>query len=53
MPVSATEYKRKKRESQVQRIPSKTLKHNQRKGKGKDPNSKHPGNTRHNEKTKP
>jgi hypothetical protein len=50
----ATEYKRWKRKSQVQKIPEKTWTHNQRKCKmQKDPDSKHLGNQGHNEKTKP
>ena len=54
MQASATEYKRWKRESQVQKIPLRTSAQNQRKYKTqKDPNSKHPGNPGHNEKTKP
>ena len=49
MQASATEYKRWKRESHREHRHN-----NQRKYKmQKDPNSKHPGNPRHNEKTKP
>ena len=52
--ASETEYKRWKRESQVQKIPKKHGHNNQRKCKmQKDPKSKNPGNPGHNEKAKP
>jgi hypothetical protein len=54
MQPSTTEYKKWKRESQVQKIPREHQHDNQRKCKmEKDPNSKHSGNPGHNEKTKP
>ena len=53
MQASATEYKRWKRESQVQKIPQRTLAQQSKKiQNAKDPNSKHPENPGHNEKTK-
>ena len=52
MQASPTEYKRYKRESQVQKIPQKTWTQQSKKMQ-KDPNLKHPGNPGHNEKTKP
>jgi hypothetical protein len=52
MRASATEYKRWKRESQEQKIPYRTSEKRKCKMQ-KDPNSKHPGNPGHNEKTKP
>ena len=54
MRASATEYKRQKRESQVQKIPQRTWEQQSKKiHNTKDPNAKHPGNAGHNEKTKP
>jgi hypothetical protein len=54
MQVSATEYKRWKRKSQVQRFHREHRHNNQRKYKmQKDPNSKLAGNPGQNEKTKP
>ena len=54
MQASATEYKRWKRESQVQKIPYRTSAQQSKKMQmQKDPNSKHLGNPGHNEKTKP
>ena len=52
MPASVTKHKRGKRESKVQKIPQET-RTQQSKKMQKDPNSKHPGNPGHNEKTKP
>ena len=52
MRASATEYRRWKRESKVQKIPLRTSAQQSKKMQ-KDPNSKHPGNPGHNEKTKP
>ena len=46
------EYNRQKRESQVQKIPQRTSAQQSKKMQN-DPNSKHPGNPGHNEKTKP
>jgi hypothetical protein len=54
MLASTTEYKRWKRESQMQKIPYKTWTQQSKKmHMQKDPNSNHPGNPEHNEKTKP
>ena len=54
MQTSATENKRWKRESQVQKIPQGTWTQKSKKCKmQKDPNSKHPGSPGSNEKTKP
>ena len=54
MRVSATKYKRWKRESQVQKIPYRTsAQKSKTMQKQKDPISKHPRNPGHNEKTKP
>jgi hypothetical protein len=50
MRASATEYKRWKRESQVQKNIGKTIKKYKMQ---KDPNSKNPGKPGHKEKTKP
>ena len=54
---SATEYKRTKRESQVQKIPQRTWTQQQQQQQKckmqKDPNPKHTGNPGHSEKTKP
>ena len=52
MQASATEYKRLKRESQVQKIPQKTLTQQSMKMQNA-PNTKHPGNPGLNEKIKP
>ena len=61
MQASATEYKRWKRESQVQKISYKIWTQQSKKMQNAktqkvgcfDPNSKHPGNIGHNEKPKP
>ena len=55
MRASATEYKRQKRESQVQKLPQKALTQQSKKMQKakKAPNPKHPGNPGHNEKMKP
>ena len=50
--ASATEYKRWKRESGVQKVPQRTWTQQSKKMQ-KDPNPKHPGNPGHTEKTKP
>ena len=52
MQTSSTEYKREKIESQVQRIPWKTLTQ-QSKTMQKAPNPKYPGNPGQNDKVKP
>jgi hypothetical protein len=51
MQASTTEYKRWKQKFQVQKIPQTTSEKQSEKMQ-KDPNSKHPGNPGHNEKTK-
>ena len=52
MRSSATEYKRWKRESQLQKITKKAWTQKRKCKIQNDPNSKHPGNPRHNEKSK-
>jgi hypothetical protein len=52
MQPSPTEYKRLKRESQVQKIPQKTLTQQSMKMQNA-PNTKHPGNPGHHEKMNP
>ena len=52
MRASAIEYKRWKRDCQVQKIPQGTWTQQSKKMQ-KDPNTKHTGNPGHNEKTKP
>ena len=52
MRASGREYKRWKRESQVQKIAQRTWAQQSKKMQ-KDPKSKHPGNPGYNEKTKP